>query len=1022
MASKGISFTALLFFLLLLTCCRSSKKKNATVEDVAANEEVARYMKAFERQGEQPDGSLPVAPGKALAMFRHPDDLKIDLVLAEPGINQPVFINFDHRGRLWVVQYNQYPYPAGLKVTSIDNHDRVTFDKVPEPPPGGVKGADKISFFEDTDGDGTFDKSTDAITGLNIATSVTLGRGKIWVLSPPYLLAYPDADGDGIPDGSPEVVLKGFGIEDTHAVANSLRWGPDGWLYGAQGSTVTSNINSAVSKNISFSGQAIWRYDPDSRIFEVFAEGGGNTFYIEMDDKGRVFSGDNGIIRGLYFKQGGYYFKNWGKHGALTNPYALGWLPGMGFKGDSLRFTHGWLKYQGDNLPERYQDAMIAMNPLHGYLQLTRFEPNGSNFNNVDEERIIETADRWFRPVDIKTGPDGAVYIADWYDSRLSHVDPTDNWDKSSGRIYRLYSKNGIAYRPGFDLSKYSGDELIKLLSEKNRWFREEALRQFADRKDKSLVPALTKILTADTGQLALEALWAIHLSGGFDDSIARTALLHSDPFVRMWCIRLLGDNRNISPGIASLLEKAAAQETNPETRGQLACTAKRLPAPVAIPIIKNLLLNHDDSQDPDMPMLTWWALESKAETGRKEVLDLFNNAETWKRATVKEVIIKRLMQRYAMGGGEQNLLACARLLSMAPGHEYAKILIAGLQEGLEESGPAEMPAALTRALKPYQKEFNSISPVLALRQGGKTVLEEALAVIAGNQADIGKRLAYIRALGEVRFAESVPALLRIADDDRSTTAVIKAALESLQSYDDPQIGLKVLAAYPYKLRAFEDTREAALSLVASRATWANQFLRQVGNGKVIHKTDIPMQIVQRFSMLNDTAISAALGRLWPELALTSAAGKNSKIAYISALLKPGGGDTLRGKVIFSTVCGSCHRLFSAGGSLGPDLTGYDRNNTADLLRNIIDPNAFIREGYVYYHLLTTDGRSLTGKVLDRRGKSVGIQLINGQEITLNSSQVKEMKALPGSIMPERLMDGLNDQQVKDLFSYIRKK
>src|SRR5690606_23276648 len=139
------------------------------------------------------------------------------------------------------------------------------------------------------------------------ATSVTTGRGKIWVLNPPYLLAYPDHNDDGIPDGPPVVHLEGFGLEDTHAVANSLRWGPDGWIYGAQGSTTTANITSAVSKNVSFQGQVIWRYSPESKIFEVFAEGGGNSFNVEFDDKGRLYSGNNNYDRGPNFKQGGYY-------------------------------------------------------------------------------------------------------------------------------------------------------------------------------------------------------------------------------------------------------------------------------------------------------------------------------------------------------------------------------------------------------------------------------------------------------------------------------------------------------------------------------------------------------------------------------------------------------------------------------------------------------------------------------------------------------------------------------------------
>src|SRR5690554_4746933 len=529
-----------ILFLSILTLLGCGKNDTSEMSRYAANEEVARFMENYEGRGvlTDPDSRL-TPPEEALQGFRYPDDLSLELVLSEPDIIQPLQISFDHRGRLWVVQYHQYPYPEGLKITAIDNHTRVKFDRVPEAPPGGIKGADKITFFEDTDGDGRYDKATDAITGLNIATAVALGRGKIWVLNPPYLLAYADPDGDGLPEGEPEVHLEGFGLEDTHAVANSLTWGPDGWLYGAQGSTTTANVSSAVSKDVAFLGQAIWRYHPESKVFEIFAEGGGNNaFNVEIDSKGRIFSGSNGYDRGPYYKQGAYYIKSWGKHGPLTNPYAFGYLPNMPLEGERKRFTHSFIKYEGGSLPEKYDNQMFAINPLHHFVQLTSFEEHGSSFKNVDGPIILETEDQWFRPVDVKLGPDGAVYMADWYDSRLSHVDPRDTWHKSSGRIYRLRDKAGTKPLPAFDLSTYSHAELAGLLSHDNKWFRREALRQFGDRKDPSAIGVLLPMLKSGDAQEALEALWAINLSGGLTDELAVQTMKHADPFVRMWAVR----------------------------------------------------------------------------------------------------------------------------------------------------------------------------------------------------------------------------------------------------------------------------------------------------------------------------------------------------------------------------------------------------------------------------------------------------------------------------------------------------
>src|ERR1043166_4805201 len=191
---------------------------------------------------EAPEDSKALSPAESLGRFKVAEDLELDQVLAEPIVAQPLFLNFDERGRMWVVQYRQYPAPAGLTLVSHDSFWRAVYDKVPPPPPHHFKGLDRITIHEDTHGDGIFDKHKTFVDGLSIVTAVERGRGGVWVLNPPYLLFYPDANDDDVPDGDPVVHLAGFGLEDTHSVANSLRWGPDGWLYGAQGSTVKPAI------------------------------------------------------------------------------------------------------------------------------------------------------------------------------------------------------------------------------------------------------------------------------------------------------------------------------------------------------------------------------------------------------------------------------------------------------------------------------------------------------------------------------------------------------------------------------------------------------------------------------------------------------------------------------------------------------------------------------------------------------------------------------------------------------------
>jgi putative heme-binding domain-containing protein len=1014
--------------MIVFSGCDNKAKKNADtsseIDSVAGNEDVARYLKSFKGLGALSDSSTAPSPQQMLDSFKIANDLSIDLVLSEPKINQPVEISFDHRGRLWVVQYNQYPYPKGLKIINVDNYLRVTFDKVPQAPPGGVKGADKITFFEDTDGDGTYDKSTDAIAGLNIATSVAIGRGNIWVLNPPYLLAYPDPDGDGIPNGKPVVHLSGFGMQDTHAVTNSLTWGSDGWLYGAQGSTTTSTVSSSVTKDLFLQGQAIWRYNPQTHVLERFAEGGGNNpFNIEIDEKGRLYSGSNGYDRGPYYKQGGYYIKSWGKHGPLSNPYAFGYLPNMVYTGDKKRFTHSLIKYEGGSLPARYEGKMIAVNPLLNYVQLTRFEKNGSSFKAVDEDRILETDSRWFRPVDIQTGPDGAVYLSDWCDSRLSHVDPRDTWSKTTGRIWRLRSKGGYTAHPKFDLSTYTNEQLIGLFSNKNEWFRKQAILLLGDRKDKTIVPELTKLLKSDDGQVALEALWAINVSGGFTDEIATQALHHKDPFVRMWAVRLLGDANKVSPAISNQLAGLALREPYPEVRSQLASTAKRLPANDAIPVIRNLLKSQKVTDDPDIPLLIWWAIESKAESDRKEVLSVLTDRAMWSNPIVENVILKRLMQRYIMAGGADNYASATQLLKLSPSVKFSKLLVSGLQEGFGDRNMEELPPELLKLLKPFHAEFGEAPLTLGLRTGEEKVVDKALALIADDNAEIGYRLSYTRTMGEIDQPKSVPVLLKIVESSKTSSALREAALEALSHYNIAEIGDRVVKAYP-SFRADYPDRIAALNLLATRATWTEGLFKTILESKRISKDDVPIEIAQRFKLLNDAGIDKTVDHLWPDTRALTSAEKVERMNKISAIVASSlRGDPARGRLLFLATCGSCHKLYSEGGNVGPDLTGYERSNLNTLLINIIDPNADIREGYEVQQIVTTDGRTLEGRIQSRNGGNITYQPpMGGRETTISANKIKKISARPTSIMPERLLDKMSDQEIKDFFSYFMKK
>src|SRR3954471_10688163 len=315
-----------------------------------------------------------LSPQEARDRMVVPEGFRVEVFASEPDIRQPVAATFDERGRMWVIEYLQYPNPAGLVPVKVDQYLRTEYDRVPEPPPKGPRGADRIKILEDTDGDGKADKVTTFAEGLNLASGLAVGHGGVFVGQAPYLLFYPDRDRDDKPDGDPEVLLSGFGLQDAHATVNSLTWGPDGWLYGAQGSTVTARI-----RGIEFQ-QGIWRYHPRTKAFELFAEGGGNTWGLDFDRGGNAFGSSNGSFIAFHMVQGGNYWKGFAKHGPLHNPKSYGYFDSIAFSGTKPggHVTPGGIIYKGEQFPPEYRGSFIGANLLSNSVYWYRLSPKGS--------------------------------------------------------------------------------------------------------------------------------------------------------------------------------------------------------------------------------------------------------------------------------------------------------------------------------------------------------------------------------------------------------------------------------------------------------------------------------------------------------------------------------------------------------------------------------------------------------------------------------------------------------------------
>ncbi len=966
------------------------------------------------------------SPEEAVKRMQLPDGFTVRCVAAEPMIRQPVSIEFDDRGRLWVLQYLQYPNPAGLKPVKQDQYLRTVWDRVPEPPPKGPKGADRLTILYDPDEHGVYRKSKDFVTGLNIASGFCLGHGGVYVVQPPYLLFYPDKDQDDVPDGDPEVLLSGFGMDDTHSLANSLQWGPDGWLYGAAGSTSTCKIrNPANPKEVVEFQQGIWRYHPKTKEFELFSEGGGNTYGLDFDRHGQVIAGTNwGGFAMLHQLQGAYYIKGFSKHGPLHNPYTYGYfdhVPYTGFKGGHV--TCGGILYQADTFPKEYRDQYIAGNLLSNAVYWHKLEPNGSTFKARHGGDLLVANDTWFRPVDLTLGPDGSVYVADWYDKRAAHLDPIDNWDKTNGRVYKIEYK-GTPPFPTFDLRKKTTAELVGLLKHPNAWWRREARRLLAERQDASAYPALKKLIETENGDVALEAVWALYVSGGWSPEFGkRVQWKHPNEHVRAWLARLLTDHPGAVPSVTDeLLHELAATDKSPVVFAQVACSAKRLPPGASLLTLSGLVWRLGFESDPCIPLLIWWAFESKIDADPQGVLGHLRTTAYFTPDILK--LVERFVRRTLTDGRRGSYQAFRSLAEEVfvtkPHPKAAAAVLRGVEAAIDGGGltdPSDL-ARLFRGLRAKPGIDNDTALRLLAKLGDPSAAAEVRALVADEKKPEAERLKWV-AVASRANDPAFPGLCIDLLPKAKTDAFRLGLLAGLEAGSHPQAAGVLFHLYPSSSPA---VKKRAVAVLLSRPAWARELFEAIDAGK-FPKADVSLDQARAAVGLNDPAVTALVEKHFGKLAPATPGEKQARIAWLNLVMsREGPGDPAKGKALFAKHCAACHTLFGEGGKVGPDLTTADRKNRTYMLTQIVDPSGYIRPEFVAYKVDTADGRSLTGLVAESGGESVAVVNVvdnQPQKTVVAKKDIDKMTPSAVSLMPEKLLDTLTDAEVRDLFAYI---
>jgi len=960
-----------------------------------------------------------LTPREALDSISVPEGFAVTLFAAEPDIQQPIALATDERGRLWVAENYTYAEREANFETKL---------------------RDRIVILEDADGDGRFDERKVFWDQASKLTSIEIGFGGVWALCAPHLLFIPDRNRDDVPDGEPVVLLEGWNDDSIrHNIVNGLRWGPDGWLYGRHGIAGTSYVGTpetAPEHRIQVDC-SIWRYHPTRKVFDVVCRGTTNSWGMDWDDHGQMFFINTVIGHLWHVLPGAYYQRMYGEHfdadvyqllpqtadhyhwdtkEAWHDIKKLGVTPTTDQAGGGHAHC-GMMIYLGDNWPERYRNQVFACN-LHGLrINCDRLERSGATYVGKHEPDFLRSTDRWFRGIELVSGADGGVYIADWSDIGECHEN--DGIHRTSGRIFKVtYGAAASSRLAAGDLSKLPAADLVELQLHRNDWFVRQARRLLQERAEAGAemrdVHQRLRGMFAEQDDAArqLRALWTLYVTGGASEGWLLKQLEHPSEHVRLWAVQLLVDQGPPSDAAQAAFQKLAASESSGLVLTFLAAALGRMPQEQRGELASILVGKEQFASDPVFPLMVWYGVEPTVTAFPESALRL---AESSKLPLVREHIARRLTSEIERQPGSvaqlANLLATSRELEFQL--DVLRGMTAALQGWRRARMPETWPSAEQLLSKSSDEQVRRLSRELSLVFGDGRAVEALRQIAGGKEADLTTRRAAIYTLVAARDDSMVPLLQRLLGDrDLSVDAI-----RGLAAFDDartPQLLIERFSGLPR-----EEAKLEAVATLSSRAASAAALLAAVGSGKIARDYVSPFQLRQ-IQLLGDAAANAEIGRLWPELEQLSSE-KAQRIAAYRAALTPESltqADLSGGRALFKQSCANCHRLFGQGGQIGPDLTGAQRNNVNYLLENIVDPSATVSKDFHLSTTLMADGRVISGIIVAQTERTVTLQTVTDRLVLLRD-EIDELRPSQLSMMPERQLDVLRADQVRDLIAYL---
>ncbi len=939
----------------------------------------------------------PLSPEESARHIVVQPGFAAQLWASEPQIVKPIALAWDVRGRLWIAETVDYP-----------NNQQ----------PDG-EGNDRIKICEDTDGDGRADKFTVFAEHLSIPRSLVFAQGGLIVLEGNRTLFLKDTNGDDVADES-RVLFSGWGMGDTHATGSNLRYGYDGWIWGTVG---YSGFKGTVGgKAIEFSS-GVYRFRPDGSALEFIRSSNNNTWGLGLSEEGLVFGSTANNNASWYLAIPNRYYER-----------VQGWAASvMGTIADSQQFypittkirqvdAHGHYTagaghalYTGRAFPQEYWNrAAFVAEPTGHLVGWFRLEGNGADFKAVNQGSFLASDDEWTAPIVAEVGPDGAVWVIDWYNYIVQH-NPVPNGfkngkgnaydtslrDKRHGRIYRV-SPTGAKATAAPKLAGASGPELVAALKADTQLMRLHAQRLLIERGDKDVVPALvalTQETSVDALGLNVGAIHALHTLQGLSEvpeamAAAVSALKHPSAGVRRAAVSTLP---RVGAVVVPLLASGVLTDPQPQVRLATLLTLADMPDHRKIgPAVYDALSVPENVGDR-------WLRDALVAAGAAHI-------STFGRSMLRETnslsagglaVIRQISQHVANHSQIVVSGVISQLQGVSP--KQAEAILAGFSAGWPEGEKLNRPAkplglVVDSLSDTAQADFLQLAQKWGLIGEFPEMLErvstKTQATIQRGDASESDRIAAAKAL--VRFADSPPNIASILAEVTPTSppALATGLLEAIGNSHSPGTGATLLSSWKKLAPA---GRRTVVSQLLRRPEWSDALLEAIAKGELL-RGDLGPQQWQQLVQSGDAARAARARELRTPGTGLSADREAVVKQFLPAAAKTG--DLARGREVFTANCAVCHKIDGVGQSIGPDLSGIGARTKADILTEVLDPNRSVEANYRLWNVVTKAGETIAGRLDGESATSIELTDLTGHRHTLPRSDLAGLESSNQSIMP----------------------